>query len=137
MANRRWLPATVLVFAASVATAQESSLRTAQATAFMGTWVIDMTEPAGFKGTHTVGIWDNNGVVAASVQVGKFPANAATGVLKDGNMLVLTISRDAPSAMRENGAPIWSVISLTLAGDTMNAAYMLERSQTIKRGTGK
>jgi hypothetical protein len=39
--------------------------------------------------------------------------------------------------LRENGAPIWAVISLTLAGDTMDIAQMLERSQTSKRGTGK
>jgi len=52
-------------------------------------------------------------------------------------MLVLTINRDAPSAMRENGAPLSAVISLTLDGDMMNVAYLLERSQTIKRGAGK
>jgi hypothetical protein len=39
--------------------------------------------------------------------------------------------------MLENGVPIWAVISLTLDGDTMEIAQMLERSQTIKRGTGK
>ena len=38
--------------------------------------------------------------------------------------------------MMENGAPIWAVISLTLDGGTMRMAQMLERSQTIKRGTG-
>jgi len=40
-------------------------------------------------------------------------------------------------ALLENGAPIWAVISLTRDGDTMLMAQMLERSQTIKRGTGK
>ena len=39
--------------------------------------------------------------------------------------------------MRENGAPIWAVISLIRDGDTMKTAQMLERSQTIKRGAGK
>ena len=51
------------------------------------------------------------------------------------DMLVLTLSHAA--GMRENGAPIWAVISLTRDGDTLTAAEMLERSQTIKRGVGK
>ena len=46
-------------------------------------------------------------------------------------MLVLTISHNAQPRMMENGAPIWAVISLTLEGDTMTTAQMLERSQTI------
>ena len=45
-------------------------------------------------------------------------------------MLVLT------TTLRGNGAPIWAVIALTLDGQTMNMAQMLERSQTIKRGAG-
>jgi len=138
MAHRRWLPiAALLVFVAPAASGQGSALTPAQAGAFMGTWVIDMTEPAAFKGTHTVRIWDNNGVVAASLQTGEFPPHNVTGIVKDGNMLVLTISHEAQPAMLENGAPIWAVISLTLEGDTMRVAQMLERSQTIKRGTGK
>ena len=76
-------------------------------------------------------------VVAASVQTGKFPPTNVTGILKDGDMVVLAISHQAQPAMLENGAPIWAVISLTLDGDTMKTAQMLERSQTIKRGTGK
>jgi hypothetical protein len=139
-AHRRWLPmAALLVLVASVADGQGSALTPAQATAFMGTWVIDMTEPAGFKGTHTVKILDKNGVVAASLQTGgKSPAIEVTGIHKDGDMLVLTITHDAkPRPLLENGAPIWAVISLTLDGDTMKVAQMLERSQTIKRGTGK
>ena len=40
------------------------------------------------------------------------------------------------TTLRENGAPIWAVIALTLDGQTMNMAQMLERSQTIKRGAG-
>jgi hypothetical protein len=138
MAHRRWLPiAALLVFVAPAASGQGSALTPAQAGAFMGTWVIDMTEPAAFKGTHTVRIWDKNGVVAASLQTGAFPPHNVTGIVKDGNMLVLTISHEAQPAMLENGAPIWAVISLTLDGDTMRVAQMLERSQTIKRGTGK
>jgi lysophospholipid acyltransferase (LPLAT)-like uncharacterized protein len=46
-------------------------------------------------------------------------------------MLVLTTRR------RENGQPIWVVMSVTLDGETMNMAQMLELSQTIKRGSGK
>jgi hypothetical protein len=83
---------------------------------------------------QTVRIWDKNGVIAASVQVGKFPPTDVTGIIKDGDMLVLSISHEARPAMLENGAPIWAVISLTLAGDTMEMAQMLERSQTIKFG---
>ena len=71
-----------------------------------------------------------NGVVAASVQLGKFPPSEATGMVRDGDMLVLTTMR------RENGQPIWVVMSLTIDGDTMKLAQMLERSETIKRGTG-
>jgi hypothetical protein len=46
-------------------------------------------------------------------------------------MLVLTLTRF------ENGKPIRAVISLTLNGDTMKMAQMLEFSETIKRGSGK
>ncbi|HEU0091151.1 MAG TPA: hypothetical protein VFS78_03515 [Vicinamibacteria bacterium] len=46
-------------------------------------------------------------------------------------MLVLTLTRF------ENGKPDRAVIALTLDGDTMNMAQMLEFSQTIKRGSGK
>ena len=41
------------------------------------------------------------------------------------------------TTLRENGAPIWAVIALTLAGQTMDMAQMLQFSQTIKRGSGK
>jgi hypothetical protein len=134
----RWLPmAVLLVFMASAASGQGSPVTPAQATAFMGTWVIDMTEPAEFKGTQTLRIWDRNGAVAASVQSGKSPVIEVTGIVKDGNMLVLTISRDGPRPVLENGAPIWAVYALTLEGDTMKVALMLEQSRTIKRGMGK
>jgi hypothetical protein len=82
-------------------------------------------------------IWAKNGDVRATVQVGKFPAIDATGIFKDGDMLVLTISHEAQPGMRENGASIWAVISLIREGDTIKTAQMLERSQTIKRGVGK
>jgi len=99
-----------------------------QVAPFMGTWVIQMTNPAGAR--ETVRISQKNGVVAASVQLGKFPPSEATGMVSDGDMLVLTTTR------RENGQPIWVVMSLTIDGDTMKVAQMLERSETIKRGTG-
>ena len=86
---------------------------------------------------QTMRIWNKNGGVAASVQIGKSPPIDVTGILQDGDMLVLTISHKAQPPMTENGAPIWAVISLTLEGDAMKAAEMLERSQTIKRGIGQ
>ena len=138
MVHKRWLPiGALLVFMVPAVGGQGPALTPAQAAAFIGTWVIDMTEPPEFRATHTVRIWDNNGVVTASVQTGKSPPNNVTGILKDGDMLVLTISHEAQPGMLENGEPIWAVISLTLDGDTMKTAYMLERSPTIKRGTGK
>jgi len=103
---------------------------------FIGTWAFTMTEPEALKGSQqTIKIWEKNGVIGASVQVGKFPALEATGIFKDADMLVLTISHEA--GMRENGAPIWAVVSLTKDGDDLKTAQMLERSQTIKRGVGK
>ena len=99
----------------------------------MGTWVIEITEA--MRATQTVTIWEQNGALAASV--GKTPAIEVTGIVKDGNMLVLTIGRDGPRPVLENGVPIWAVYALTLDGDTMKVALMLERSQTIKRGSGK
>ena len=54
--------------------------------------------------------WDNYGVIAASLQIGKFPPNQITGIVKDGDVLVLT------TTVRENGKPIWAVIALTLEG---------------------
>jgi len=41
------------------------------------------------------------------------------------------------TTLRENGAPIWAVIALTIDAETMSMAQMLERSQTITRGTGR
>ena len=52
-------------------------------------------------------------------------------------MLVLTISNDAPSAMRENGVPLRAVIMLAPEGDGMRMALMLDESETIKMGSGK
>jgi len=119
----------VVLLAGPTAAAQGSRLDSSQASAFMGTWVFIMSNPAG--ASETVRIWDKNGIVAASVQSGRFPPIDVSGILKDGDMLVLTATRF------ENGKPDRAVISLTLDGETMNMAQMLEFSQTIKRGSGK
>jgi hypothetical protein len=128
-----------LLFAASESNGQGSVLGPNEAKPFLGTWIIEMTEPAAFRGTHAVRVWDRGGVVAASLQTNpNNPAIEATGILRDGNMLVLTIGHEAkPGPLLENGAPIWAVISLSLEGDTLRVAQMLERSQTIKRGSGQ
>jgi hypothetical protein len=109
--------------------AQQAILPASQAAAFMGTWTFAMTEPANSE--QTIKISDKNGVVAATFQVGKFPPVDVTGILKDGDVLVLT------TTIRENGAPIWAVIALKWDGETLRVAEMLERSQTIKRGAAK
>lgn len=137
---RRALLVAVLLAIAAAGTRGQSAapLNPADARPFLGVWVIDMTEPAAFKGTHTIRVWDNKGTLAASLQTNaNFPAIEATGVHKDGNMLVLTISHHAkPHPLQENGMPIWAVVSAVMDGDTMKVAQMLERSQTIKRGAG-
>ena len=137
--RRALLVAALLVIAAPGARGQSAPpLNSADAKSFLGLWVIEMTEPAVFNGTHTIRVWDNGGTVAASLQTNpNFPAIEATGVYRDGNMLVLTLGHHAkPHPMQENGKPIWAVVSATVDGDTMKVAQMLERSQTIKRGTG-
>ena len=120
----------MLLLAVPVAAGQDGrALDSSEATAFMGTWVLSMTNP---QGAHeTVRIWDKNGVVAASLQTEMFPPQDATGIFKNGERLIVTATRF------ENGRPIWAVIVLTLEGETMTMAQMLEFSQTIKRGTGK
>jgi hypothetical protein len=127
--RRRELVALV-VLGLSVATvdAQAPSPDASNVAAFMGTWPLTMTNPAGAR--ETVRIWNENGVVKASVQAGRFPAIAATGILKDADVLVLTLTRF------ENGQPIRAVVALMLDGGTMKMSQMLERSETIKRGSG-
>jgi hypothetical protein len=140
MAHRRILTmaALLVVLVTALAEGQGSPVSAAQAATFIGTWAFTMTEPEAFKGSQqTVRVWEKNGVIVGSVQIGKFPAIEATGIFKDGDMLVLTISHEAQPGMQENGAPIWAVISLIRDGDSMKIAQMLERSQTIKRGVGK
>ncbi len=111
------------------AAAQGATIKSSELTPFMGTWVVTMTNPAG--AVETVKIWDKDGTAAATVQLGKFPPTDITGMLKDGAMLVLTGTR------RENGKPIWVVMSVVVDGETMQLAQMLEPSETIKRGSGK
>ena len=133
MTARTALSATVALCVATLAAGQGQGLvRSSDAAAFMGTWMITMTKPQELEGAReTVRISDQNGFVAATVQLGKFPPTPATGILKDGDLLVLTGTR------LENGQPIRVVMSLLLEGDTMHLAQMLEASQTIKRGSGR
>ena len=95
----------------------------------MGTWVINMTNPAGAQ--ETVRILDKGWNRRSKRSARQVPPEDVTGIVKDGDLLVFATKR------LENGAPIWVVMSLTLNGDTMTLAQMLEQSQTIKRGTGK
>ena len=130
---RRLIIGVILVVIAGIAASgQAPALRSQHATAFVGAWVVDMTSPDELKGTReTVRVWEKDGLIAASVQVGKFPPNDATGILRDGDLLVLS------TTMRENGVPIWVVFSLKVEGETMMLAQMMEQSTTIKRGVGK
>ena len=128
---RAWRLALIVVLGLGVvaAGAQTSNVDSSKVAAFMGTWPLTMTNPAGAH--ETVRIWAEDGVVKASVQAGRFPAIAATGILKDGDVLVLTLTRF------ENGKADRAVVALTLDGDTMKMSQMLEFSETIKRGSGK
>src|SRR5436309_12532329 len=81
----------VVLLAGPTAAAQGSRLDSSQASAFMGTWVFIMSNPAG--ASETVRIWDKNGIVAASVQSGRFPPIDVSGILKDGDMLALNATR--------------------------------------------
>jgi hypothetical protein len=137
--HRRWLmiPAVVLIMA-STTKAQGPTVTPAQAAPFMGTWVFTMTAPPHFKAiVQTVRVWNENGRIAASFQVDKFPALNMTGASRDGDMLVLTLSLDADRPLRENGVPIRTVIMLTPDGGGMRMAQMRDNSQAIERGTGK
>src|SRR5690349_746972 len=91
---------------------QSATLPSSQGTAFVGTWVIAMSNPAG--ATETVRIRDENGRLTASLQSGRFPPINATGVFIDHDMLLLTLTRF------ENGKPDRAVIALTVKDDVMN-----------------
>jgi hypothetical protein len=127
---KRWITmalALLLLFEPAIV-GQICAIESRQVAAFMGTWAISMTEPQG--GHETVKIWDKGGVIAASVQSEQSPPIDITGFLKDGDMLVLTATRF------ENGRPVWALISLTVDGDTISMAQVLQPSRTIKRGSG-
>ena len=127
MTHRCWLVFALFSMAAPAIRAQNPPPTSAQVTPFLGTWTFAMTNPPNSQ--QTVRIWQNNGAVLATLQVGKFPPNEITGLLKDGDLLVLT------TTVRENGLPIYSVVALKRDGESMTMAQMLENSQTIKRGT--
>ena len=137
MTGKKWISmAGLLLLVAAGASGQGTVPTPAQAEAFMGAWAVEMTEPPEFKSTQILRIWNRDGALAASVQSGKGPALEMAGIMKDRNMLVLTLSNDTQRTFLENGAPIWAVIAVTLEGDTIKVAQMLEKSRTIKRGIG-
>jgi hypothetical protein len=126
-----WIATVAALIMATPAGGQPAT-RSSEMAAFMGTWIFDMTDPPDLVGgTETVRIFEKNGAIAATAQVGKMPPNDVTGILTDGDLLVLT------TTMRENGQPIWVVISLKRTGEVMRLSQMMEQSRTIKRGTGK
>ena len=129
MRHLSWLTLLAMALAGPASGGQSSIVKPSDVTPFMGTWVFTMPDLRGTQ--ETVRIWDKNGTVAASVQAERFPPIDVSGILRDGDMLVLTVKRF------ENGEPIWAVISLIPDGETMKMAQMLEFSQTIKRGTDK
>jgi hypothetical protein len=68
--------ALLFIFGVSTVRGQGATVTPQQAAPFMGTWVFTMTAPEHFKGSQqTVRVWEENGRIAASVQIGKFPAN--------------------------------------------------------------
>jgi hypothetical protein len=103
---------------------ERRGVQSSGATAFLGTWAIVMGEPLGAH--ETVKIWDNDGVLAASIQSEQSPRITVTGMLQEGNVLWLTTTRV------EHGQPMWAVIVLTRDGDTMQTRQMLQPSRTIK-----
>src|SRR5947209_1837017 len=105
------------------------TIKASEARAFIGTWSIAMTNPKGAQ--ETVRLWDESGVVRASVQAQRFPPLDASGIMKIGNVLILSLTR------YENGKPDHAVVALTLDGDTMSFSQMLELSPDLKVGTGK
>jgi hypothetical protein len=125
-----WTPVVVMLSLLSAAPGwQAAAPSSTEAKAFLGTWVIAMTNPAG--ATETVRLWEDKGTLAASVQAGRFPPINASGVFKDGDRLLLSLTRF------ENGKPIHAVVVLTVKDNAMNMAQLLEFSETIKRGAGK
>ena len=121
-----------LIVAGMATGASAQSLTPKAAAEFLGTWLFEMTQPDDLKGTaETVRILEKDGQVIATVQVAKFPPNEVSGLMRDGDKLVLS------TTLRENGQPMSVVIMLKLSGDSMALSQMMESSKTIKRGTGK
>ncbi len=109
-----WLPIITLLFCVGPAAGgQAAPLDPSQVSSFMGTWPLLMTNPDGAH--ETVRIWDENGAVKASVQAGRFPAITATGIMKDGDVLVLTLTRF------ENGKPDRTVIATSTTCSSRNS----------------
>ena len=96
--QHRMTIATVLMLAGSVVSGQTSTVASSEASVFLGTWTLNMTEPKG--ALETVRIWDNDGKVAATVQTERFPPVAVSEVAKTGRSLVLAATRF------ENGKPL-------------------------------
>jgi hypothetical protein len=119
----------VVCCSTAVVAAQSAAPPGASVREFLGTWAMAMTNPAGAQ--ETVRVWEESGLARASVQSGRFPPIPVTAMLRDGDVLILSLTRF------ENGKPDRAIVSLTLDGDTMQMAQMLEFSQTIKRGSGK
>ena len=69
--------AALLFFVGPAAGGQGSAVTPAEATAFMGTWVVVMTEPAEFKSTQILRIWNRNGTLAAQRSVERLDAVGA------------------------------------------------------------
>jgi hypothetical protein len=129
----------VLTIGVVAATPQASSTPPSQVAAFLGTWTVTMTAPKEMEGdVLTVRIGNTDGRLTVSVQTApNAPASEATSVMSDRNMIVAAIGHHAQRPIRENGAPIWAMFTLTLDGDTLMLAQSMERSATIKRGVGR
>ena len=123
--TRLWLVIAAALALGATPVNGQGGVKTAEASAFVGTWVFAMTNPLGAQ--ETIRIVDKNGTLSASVQAGRFPPIEVSGMLKDGDMLVMTATRF------ENGRPIRAVISLIPKGESMSMAQMLVVSETIKR----
>ncbi len=127
---RQWMTvAAVLVSVGTSLSGQSATVASSEVNAFLGTWVINMTEPKG--ALETVRIRDNGGRAAATVQAQQFPPLACSDVAKMGKRLVLAATRF------ENGKPLQAIVILTIEGDTMNMIQELEGSTITKRGSGK
>ena len=118
--QRAWTAATalgVLLLAGPASAGQASMLDASEASAFMGTWVIEMENPRG-GGTRdqTVVIRDEGGKAAARIGGGRGGALDITDIAKDGDSLVLSFER----SRRGRAFPI--VLTLTLDGEMINAS---------------